>query len=79
MATTSLDPSDHALTTAMQRAVEEVAGNLREQFITAAVAAYERELREKVAQTAMTLARFYDMQRQGDRLVITVRIGDLPK
>lgn len=68
------DP-DTSMTNAIIAAINSAAERLRETAILAAVETYERELRKEIANCAMKLTSYYDVERLGKRLIITVRIG----
>lgn len=65
-----------SMSTAIIAAVHSEAERLRETAIQVAVANYEKELREALGKTAMGIASYYDVEKVGQRLIITVRMGD---
>lgn len=46
---------------------------IKERAIRSAVEEFEKSLREKVLNVSVNLTRFYDIQRSGNNLTITVR------
>jgi hypothetical protein len=73
MAELSMTPFEQALL----KAVFAEAERLREEAISRAVKEFESSLREAVLKRAVDLTSFYDLNRDGPNLVLTVR--HLPK
>lgn len=53
--------------------VSREADAIKEKAIRNAVEEFEKSLRESVLKVSVNLTRFYDIQRSGDNLTITVR------
>lgn len=65
-----------ALISAIKSVIEGKAKDIQEQEIKSAVEMFERRLRDAVGTTAINVANFYSVYRNGNDLVITVRIED---
>lgn len=65
--------STETMEASIVRAIEKSAEKIREDAITAAVENFEKELRKNVLNSAISLTDFYDMYRDGQNLIITVR------
>lgn len=64
---------------AVHEAVEQAVKDLQEIAIKKALESYERQLRAHIAETAMNISNFYNIERNQGEVVIKVRIGDTPK
>lgn len=70
MAGTTID-----LTTAIQKAIEEEANRFTNDFIAKAVVEYERELRKRIGDGAISVADYYFIERREREVVIKVQIS----
>lgn len=64
---------------AIERAIQQDADRLREQMITLAVKDFEKQLRERVGQCAVSVASFYTVEYNRGEIRIAVKIGEPAK
>lgn len=67
----SLEPGN--MVAAIGRAVQAEADRLQEEVIVSAVTEFERRLRERVAQAALSIADFYSIEQDRQDIRILVR------
>lgn len=67
--------TQETLTSAIHESVARAAKDLQEEYIREATEIFEARLRHQIAITTMQLASFYDVERNGANLRITVRMG----
>lgn len=57
----------------VRKAIQEEADRLKEEYIALAVQEYERQLRERIARSAIDVSSFYTISRHQTDLIITVK------
>ena len=67
--------SMQSMETSIVQAVQQEAERIREEEIRAAVDRFENNLREAVLKKAVNITSYYDLHRNGENLVLTVRHG----
>jgi len=67
--------SMQSMESAIVQAVQQEADRIREEEIRAAVDRFENHLREVVLKKAVDVTSYYDLHRNGENLVLTVRHG----
>lgn len=70
----SAESFEHQLFNAINTALEKKVEDLRARIVAEAVKQFETEMRDLVAHVAMSLVSEYNIERQGEKLVISVKI-----
>ena len=59
----------------IRKAIQDDIAQETEAVVASAVKDFEQRLRQRIAQGACEISGFYDVERQGDRLIISVKVS----